>query len=204
MLPLVAPSLIEQSALGYTSPRIGNRHRVYVPHGAFRCAGDDQWVAIAVCNDTQWQAACSVLQRPDLATLTAAERRAREAELEEAISAWTAERPAEEAMNTLQAKGVAAGVVRLPGDLDKDPHLTARGFWHRVDRPFIGPHWQSSAAWREGSDAYPVRRVAPTLGQDNEAILIGMLGLDSTELTRLAAADIIGTVPKPRRAQGDA
>ena len=46
--------------------------------------------------------------------------------------------------------------------------------------------------------------MAPTLGQDNEAVLIGMLGLDATDLTRLAAADIIGTVPKPRRAQGDA
>ena len=204
MLSLLAPSLIEQSAFGFTSPRIGNRHRVHVPHGAFRCAGEDQWVAIAVCDDTQWQAACTVLNRPDLAAATAAQRRAREDELEALISAWTANRPAEDAMAILQEHGIAAGVVRLPGHLDKDPHLMARGFWHQLDRPFIGPHWQSSAAWREGPNAYPVRRVAPTLGQDNEAILIGMLGLDAKELTRLAAADIIGTVPKPRRAQGDA
>ena len=204
MLPLVAPALIEQSALGHVFPRIGNRHRVHVPHGCFRCAGDDAWVAIAVCNDTQWRAACDVLRRPDLATLTAAERRAREDELEALIGAWTGTRAAEDAMNTLQAAGVAAGVARLPFDLDKDPHLVARRFWHRLDRPFIGPHWQSSAAWREGRDAYPVRRVAPTLGQDNEAILGGILGLDAAELQRLAQADIIGTVPKPRRAQGDA
>ncbi len=204
MLPLVAPSLIEQSATGVTSPRIGNRHRQHVPHGAFRCAGNDAWVAIAVCDDTQWRATCGVLGRPDLANLTTAERRAREDELETLISAWTAARPAEDAMNTMQAAGVAAGVVRVPIDLDKDPHLTARGFWHRMDRPFIGPHWQSSAAWREGKDPYPIRRVAPTLGQDNEAILSGMLGLDPAALERLAAADIIGTIPKPRRAQGDA
>jgi len=204
MLPLVAPSLIEQSATGAVSPRIGNRHRQHVPHGAFRCAGDDAWVAIAVCGDSQWRATCGVLGRPDLANLTAAERRAREDQLEALISAWTATRPAEDAMNTLQAAGVAAGVVRVPIDLDKDPHLVARGFWHRMDRPFIGPHWQSSAAWREGENAYPIRRVAPTLGQDNEAILCGMLGLDRAALERLAATDIIGTVPKPRRAQGDA
>ena len=204
MLPLVAPSLIEQSALGYTAPRIGNRHRVHVPHGAFRCVGDDQWVAIAICNDTQWQVVCGVLNRPDLAILNAAQRRSREDELEALIEAWTESRPAEAVMNILQDKGVAAGVVRRPGDLHEDPHLVARGFWHRTDRRFIGPHWQSSAAWREGPNAYPVRRVAPTLGQDNEAVLIGMLGLDATDLTRLAAADIIGTVPKPRRAQGDA
>ena len=204
MLPLVAPSLIEQSALGFTSPRIGNRHRVHVPHGAFRCAGNDQWVAIAICNDAQWHAACSVLQRSDLSSLDAGERRACEDELDAIIETWTKARPAEEAMNALQAAGVAAGVVRVPGDLDKDPHLQARGFWHRMDRPFIGPHWQSSAAWREGPNAYPVRRAAPTLGQDNESILTGMLGLTESDLSRLAAVDIIGTVPKPRRAQGDA
>ena len=204
MLPLVAPSLIEQSALGFTSSRIGNRHREHVPHGAFRCQGDDQWVVIAVCDDAQWQAVCTVINRPDLAALTASQRRSREDELEALIETWTNTQEAEDAMNALHKAGVAAGVVRRPGDLDKDPHLLARGFWHRVDRPFIGPHWQSSAAWREGPNAYPIRRVAPTLGQDNASILIGMLGLHATDLVRLADADIIGTVPKPRRAQGDA
>jgi len=87
--------------------------------------------------------------------------------------------------------------------LDRDPHLVARGFWHQHDRDFIGTHLQSSAAFREGRDPYPVRRVAPTLGQDNEAILAGRLRLTKSELDRLAAADIIGTVPKPRRAQSD-
>jgi crotonobetainyl-CoA:carnitine CoA-transferase CaiB-like acyl-CoA transferase len=204
MLPLVAPALIEQSATGHVSARIGNRHRVHVPHGCFRCADDDAWLAVAVSNDAQWVAACNVLARPDLARLTTAQRRAREEELEALITAWTARHSAEDAMNLLQEAGVAAGVARLPFDLDKDPHLVARGFWHRVVRPFIGPHWQSSAPWREGRDAYPIRRVAPTLGQDNAAILGGMLGLSTEDLERLAAADIIGTVPKPRRAQGDA
>jgi crotonobetainyl-CoA:carnitine CoA-transferase CaiB-like acyl-CoA transferase len=107
-------------------------------------------------------------------------------------------------MTALQAVGVAAGVARLPAELDRDPHLVARGFWRRVDRPFIGPHWQSSAAFREGPLPYPLRRVAPTLGQDNDAILRGRLGLTEAEMADLAARDVIGTVPKPRRPQGDA
>jgi crotonobetainyl-CoA:carnitine CoA-transferase CaiB-like acyl-CoA transferase len=106
-------------------------------------------------------------------------------------------------MRLLQAQGVAAGVVRTPAALVDDPHLVARGFWHRLDRPFIGMHWQSSAAFREGPNAYPVRRVAPTLGQDNEAILAGRLDLGNKEMDRLKAAGVIGTVPKPRRAQSD-
>ena len=204
MLPLVAAALIEQSATGHVSPRIGNRHPTYVPHGCFRCAGDDEWVVVAVTDDRAWDALCSVLGREDLAGMTASARRTREDELEAMIGEWTARRAADDAMTVLQTAGVAAGVAWRPFTLDRDPHLLARGFWHRVDRPFMGTHYQSSAAFRGGAGPYPVRRVAPTLGQDNAAVLGGMLGLDAAELERLAEPDVTGTVPKPRRAQSDA
>jgi crotonobetainyl-CoA:carnitine CoA-transferase CaiB-like acyl-CoA transferase len=203
MIPLVAPALIAQSATGQTPPRIGNRHPLYVPQGCFRCNGDDSWIAVSITDDAMWQAAARLFGRIDLAGLTARQRRAREDELEALIAGWTATREADDAMAILQGAGIAAGVVRVPFDLVRDPHLTARGFWRRLDRPFIGMHWQSSAAFREGPDPYPVRRVAPTLGQDNEAILGGRLGLSRQELDRLAAAGVIGTVPKPRRQQSD-
>lgn len=82
MLPLVAPALIETSATGRMPPRIGNRHPLYVPQGAFRCAGDDAWVAISVTSDTMWDALAGVIDRPDLAGLSASQRREREDELE--------------------------------------------------------------------------------------------------------------------------
>ena len=203
MLPLVAPALIEQSALGRTSPRLGNRHPVHVPHGCFRCTGNDSWLVIAVTSDTAWRALAGLSGREDLAVLTVAERRAREDELETIIAAWTRGQEADAAMTMLQASGIAAGVARRPFDLLTDPHLCARDFWHRVERPFIGTHYQTSAAFREGVEPYPLRRPAPTLGQDNETILGGRLGLDRNELSRLAALGVIGTVPNPRRAQGD-
>ena len=203
MLPLVAPALIEASATGRIAPRIGNRHPHYVPQGAFRCMGDDAWLAISVTSGTMWDALCALMQRPDLTGLAAPERREREDELEAIISAWTATRGADDAMAGCQTKGVAAGVVRVPIDLADDPHLAARGFWRRADRPFIGPHWQSSAAFRLGDDPLPLRLVAPTLGQDNVMILSGRLGLDPAAIDRLASADVIGTIPKPRRAQSD-
>jgi crotonobetainyl-CoA:carnitine CoA-transferase CaiB-like acyl-CoA transferase len=204
MLPLVAPALIEQSATGTVSPRLGNRHPVHVPHGCFRCAGDDAWLAIAVIDDTAWRALGCLLQREDLASLKAQDRRARESELETIIESWTAGKEADDAMLTLQAHGVAAGVARRPFDLLTDPHLRARGFWHQAERPFMGTHYQTSAAFREGAAPYPLRRPAPTLGQDNAAILGDRLGLGPDELERLSAVGVIGTVPKPRRPQGDA
>ena len=204
MLPLVAPALIEQSATGTTSPRMGNRHPAYVPHGCFRCAGDDDWLVIAVTGDAAWRALSGLTGREDLAGLDTAQRRAREDELETILGAWTRGQNADTAMTALQTAGIAAGTARRPFDLLHDPHLVARGFWHRVERPFIGTHHQSSAAFREGGDPYPLRRPAPTLGQDNAAILGGRLGLDRDALERLERLEVIGTVPKPRRPQGDA
>jgi crotonobetainyl-CoA:carnitine CoA-transferase CaiB-like acyl-CoA transferase len=107
-------------------------------------------------------------------------------------------------MTTLQEAGIAAGVARRPFNLLTDPHLLARGFWQQAERPFIGAHFQTAAAFRGGTAPYPLRRPAPTLGQDNEAILGDRLGLDRNELDRLAERDVIGTIPKPRRPQGDA
>jgi len=203
MLPLVAPALIEQSATGRTGPRIGNRHALHVPQGCFRCAGDDRWIAISITDDAAWAALCGLLRRADLAELTTPQRRQQEAELEAVIGGWTASRNAEEVMAQLQARGVAAGVARQPFELDRDPHLTARNFWRRVDRPYIGSQWQSSSAFREGAAPHPIRRVSPTLGQDNETILSGRLGLSRETLDRLAREGVIGTIPKPRRAQSD-
>jgi crotonobetainyl-CoA:carnitine CoA-transferase CaiB-like acyl-CoA transferase len=204
MLPLVAQKLIEQSATGRVSPRAGNRHPVHVPHGCFRCAGDDEWLAIAVTGDNVWRTFCGLLGREDLAGLDETARREREGDLETIVAGWTRNKRADATMMALQAVGIAAGVARRPFDLLTDPHLVARGFWHQVERPFIGTHYQTSAAFREGTEPYPLRRAAPTLGQDNEAILGGRLGLDSKELERLAGLGVIGTVPKPRRPQGDA
>ena len=204
MLPLVAPGILEQSATGKISQRIGNRHPRHVPHGAFRCLGADDWLVLAVTSAAAWRELAMLVGRKDLAGLARAERRAREDEIETLVTAWTAVRPAEEAMILLQSRGVAAGVARRPFDLLQDTHLLSRGFWTKVERPYIGAHYQTAAPFREGPDPYPLRRAAPTLGQDNDAILGGWLGLDRAALDRLASLKVIGTVPEPRRPQGDA
>jgi crotonobetainyl-CoA:carnitine CoA-transferase CaiB-like acyl-CoA transferase len=200
MLPLVAPSIIEQSATGNASPRIGNRHPVFVPHGCFPSLGEDQWITLAVRNDDEWQALCRVMHRSDLAAdpalATAAGRRAEEDRIEVAVRHWTATVRPDLAMVTLQEAGIPAGVARLPMDLAGDPHLMQVGHWQPVVRPFMGPHLLPSVAYREGDGArpYDIQRLAPTLGQHNREILGGLLGLGEGEIAELTAAGVIGHV----------
>jgi crotonobetainyl-CoA:carnitine CoA-transferase CaiB-like acyl-CoA transferase len=200
MFPQVAPWIIEQSATGSVGPRLGNRHPWYAPHGCFPCDGDDAWVVIAVTGDAEWRSLCEAIERSDLysdpALATVTGRRAAEDELEAAIAAWTRGRSADEAMEALQAKGVAAGVARGFNELMfYEPHLVARGFWQEVDRPYLERHLQSSAAFREEGEAYPIRFPAPTLGQSTREVLTRILGLTTAELDRLEAEQVIGEEP---------
>jgi len=107
------------------------------------------------------------------------------------------------AMVTLQEAGIPAGVARLPVDLASDPHLMQVGHWQPAVRPFMGPHLVPSVAYREGDDAWPykIEHLAPTLGQHNNEILGGLLGLSDREIEQLAAAGIIGDIATSKKGQ---
>jgi len=197
VMPFAAPWIVAHSIDGTPPVKYGNRHPDFVPHGCFRCAGEDNWIVVAVSDDAMWPRLARLLGREDWASedkcKTATGRRAIEAEIEAAITAWTSARDPEMAMVALQAAGVAAGVARLPIDLLKDPQLHARGFIQQVDRAFIGKHPQPSMPFREGAEPFAIRSVPPTLGEHNREILGGMLGLSDAELEELAREGIIGT-----------
>lgn len=197
MLPFAAPWITAHSIDDLPPVRYGNRHPQFVPHGCFRCAGEDNWILVAATDDEMWQRLARLIGRADLATddtLKSAEaRRAVENILESCIAAWTLTRDADEAMSELQAAKVAAGVARLPIDLLQDPHLRSRKFLQKFERAFIGLHPQPSMPIREGSKPYVIRTVAPTLGQHNQEILSGLLGLSDDEIAQLERETIIGT-----------
>ncbi|WP_108661342.1 CaiB/BaiF CoA transferase family protein [Acuticoccus kandeliae] len=200
-LAMVAPWIAEQSATGRTTPRMGKGHPAFVPYGSFPCRGEDAWVTLAVETEAEWKGLCTTIGAADLgadASLTTLSgRRPREVEIDAAIAAWTAGRTPEEAMAGLQAVGVPAGIAHRPVDLLKDPHLCARGFWQEMAREWSGPQPYPSPTFREGSGPLPIRRAAPTLGQHNEEVLEGILGLSAAELAALEDAGIIGKEAVP-------
>ena len=197
MMPFAAPWITAHSIDGQEPVKYGNRHPDFVPHGCFPCAGADNWIVVAVSSDAMWPKLAKLLGRTDWATdawlRTATGRRAIEREIERAIKAWTSARDSEAAMAALQAAGVASGVARLPMELLRDPQLRARGFIQEVDRAFIGRHPQPSMPFREGAKPFPIRSAPPTLGQHNQEILGGLLGLSDAEIDQLTRDGIIGT-----------
>ncbi|MCP3392213.1 CoA transferase [Bradyrhizobium sp. CCGB12] len=198
MIPFAAPWMTLHSIDGASPVKYGNRHPQFVPHGCFRCAGEDNWVMVAATDQHMWQSLARLIGRPDWATDVSLEfaeaRRDSEDLIEQAIEAWTITRDADQAMSELQSAGIAAGVARLPIDLLRDRHLRARGYLQEVDRAFIGGHPQPSMPIREGERPNAIRSAAPTLGQHNREILSGLLGLSDSEIAHLAREGIIGAV----------
>ena len=165
---------------GEQPQRKGNSHYKHAPHGVYRCKGDDRWLAIAVTCEEQWRALCDVMVKPALAEdrrfSDEAARKENEAELDSIIASWTKECDAIDAMNALQAAGVAAGAVHRSVDMLDDPHLREREFFVTLDEPDVGRKtYPGQAIIAEGLAKQLWRPSAP-LGAHNEFILNKLLG----------------------------
>jgi crotonobetainyl-CoA:carnitine CoA-transferase CaiB-like acyl-CoA transferase len=200
-LNVAAEALLEASANGRELRRDGNRGPGASPQGVYRCAGADDWVALAVLDDAGWRGLAGVLGRADLAGRgdlgTEAGRRAAADELDAAIGAWTEGMTAGAAEARLRGAGLAAARVRTTSDLLADPQLVARGFWEPVSHPVTGNFLTTGQPFRSAvTGRFPARAGSPTLGQHNEEILAGILGLSTEEIRGLEQRQVIGTRPR--------
>ena len=179
--------LLEQLANGREPQPLGNRSLHRAPHGCYPARGEDRWVSIAVSSDAEWQGLCSALGL-DAAQFPTREARLANAErIDARISAWTRERDAHEVMHQLQAAGIAAAAVQTTEDqIQRDPHLAARGFFEEI------PHAKKGSVIAPGIPlgltGTPGRtpHAGEAIGQDNDYVFGEILKLGSEERTQLA------------------
>jgi crotonobetainyl-CoA:carnitine CoA-transferase CaiB-like acyl-CoA transferase len=199
-LNVAAEIVIEQSAYGRRLGRQGNRGLNAAPQGVYACAGEEQWLALAVATDDQWDALVDVLGRPawaGSAVLGSSKGRREHHDLiDEHLHKWLSCRRVEEVVEELLAAGVPAGRVVDPLDLLSNPQLRARGALEMIDSPVVGQHETISLPFRLASRSKPwIVSAAPTLGQHNYEILQTLLGIDRSEIAALEAKAVIGSRP---------
>lgn len=190
---VIAPALLDYTANGRVQERQGNRLPHAAPHGAYRCQGDDRWLAMAVFDEEQWCALCRALGDPDwtreerFATLRG--RKEHEDDLDRLVEAWTVTQTAEEAMAALQAAGVPAGVVQTAEDvLDRDPHLRERCYYEYLEHPEAGRTAYDGPGFRLSKTPGRLLSPAPLLGQHTEFVCKEVLGLSDEEIADLLVA----------------
>ena len=188
---------LEYELTRQSRPRRGNRHPAMAPHGVYRCAGEDQWVAISVKTDEEWWEMCEAMQMPQLAHNprfeTLPSRLRNQDELDDIIERWTCQASRYHVAQLLQERGVPAGpVLDCGADAYDDPHLQARDYFQQVTHPEAGTYRHVREAWTASRTDPPLPRHAPLLGQDNEYVYKELLGFSDADYRRFEEMGHIG------------
>ena len=172
----LAPAVLDHTVNGNHPTRQGNADPWATPHGVYRCAGDDEWAAIACETDEQRAALCGVI-----GGLTDAD-----------IEAWTATRATAEVEAALQAVGVPVHGVQNSAACYADAQLQHRGHYATVPHPVHDTCIIEGPRLRMSRTPPFVRRANPTMGEHNDLVLGQLLGYDEERITELVIAGALG------------
>ena len=146
-------------------------------HDCFRCAGEDEWIAVAAEDEAQLAAVAAVAGAPS----------GDPDAVRDALEAWCAEREPRDAMEALQAAGVPAGAATTAKDRFEDPHYRARGTYVETEHPSIGWEMVYRAPWIWPDEIPLANDRAPLMGEHNEYVVCELLGRPREDLDRLTA-----------------
>jgi len=190
---MIAP-LVLSSAVNKTSPRrLGNRSPSVAPQGVYRCAGSDEWCAISVQNDGQWQAMVAAMGNPAWGTdprfTTILGRLRHHDEIDGYIEAWTKQLPNTEVERRLKAVGVPAERMRRIQDLI-DAHDGTEVF-KKMEEPEVGSMLTTWLPFTLSLSQFSPPRPAPSLGGNTREVLESWLDLSEGEIDELKTQGVL-------------
>jgi crotonobetainyl-CoA:carnitine CoA-transferase CaiB-like acyl-CoA transferase len=168
------------AAGGTRCARQGNADAGVFHQGVYATQGTERWVAVTFHDAADWKkfAVVEHLQGADAAARDAA------------LAAWFAARRDHDAADSLQALGIAAGVVQDMQDLfERDPQIPARGALVPLEHPLLGTfgHMRTPIAFSR-SVFRPYR--APSIGEHNRAIATTLCRLTPDRVAALETAGV--------------
>ena len=186
--------LLLSSVVNGTAPtRMGNRSTSFAPQGLYRCAGEDQWCAISVQNDAQWQSLISAMNaRPwgnDERFATLLGRLRHHDEIDARIETWTSPLRSDDVESRLQAVGVSARRMRRVDDLVNGPE-PATVFEDMADKR-LGSMLVTSHPFFFSSGTLRPPTSAPSMGEHNYQALSDWLGFSEQEVRALIEEKVL-------------
>jgi formyl-CoA transferase len=177
-------TLATYDRLGIVREREGNRLRNSAPLDNWE-SSDGKWVCIIAAGDGLFPRLARAMGREDLLTdarfRTMALRAEHGDEINGIVAAWVRARTAREIQDVLERHEVPFGVAYSVADIFVDPHVAARGDIETVDDPVIGPVRMQGVYPRFSRTPGAIQRGAPRLGEHNDEVYGGLLGLSDAE-----------------------
>ena len=171
--------------LGIVREREGNRVPNSAPLDNYPTA-DGKYVCVVAGSDANFRRLCKAMGTPELADDpewdTLAKRGARSDEINGIVAAWTSSLTAAEVEAACIEHDVPVGTAYSAADIVADLHIRARGDLVTIDDPVAGPHLQQAPFPRRAGEVPSPPDPAPALGQHNEEVWCGLVGLSPDEL----------------------
>ena len=195
VLAVMESLVTEYDKTGYIRERTGAILPRIAPSNVYPTK-DGIYVIIAANMDSVFKRLADVMGRPELASdpkyATHTARGENQAELDELISAWTLTLGREELGRMLDEGGVPRGDIYRAPEMLEDAHFKARQTIVDVLHPKLGTLKMQNVTPRLSETPGRVATPGPALGQHNQEVFSGLLGLDPAKLDALGKAGVIG------------
>jgi crotonobetainyl-CoA:carnitine CoA-transferase CaiB-like acyl-CoA transferase len=173
--------------------RLGNRLSSSAPFGAYNAK--DGYVVICTITDPQWQKVLQAIGREDLSGeqryVTRENRTKNMDEVDGVVQGWCKERTVEEAVAALNKFQVPCSPVPTFDQVASDPQLLSRDMIVEVDQPVSGKVKLIGSVYKMSKTPGDPKKIIPAVGEHNEEIYGGLLGIDAQEMQKLKEESVI-------------
>jgi crotonobetainyl-CoA:carnitine CoA-transferase CaiB-like acyl-CoA transferase len=178
---------------GIVPGRLGNAHPNIVPYQVF--ATKDGHLILATSNDNQFRRFAKVAGIEAFATdprfSTNAARVAHRELVVDALKPIFVQRTSAQWISDLEAVNVPCGPINRVDQVFSDPQAIARGLNIAMRHAAVGELHLPASPLRLSRTPPEYRNAPPLLGEHNEVVLTGLLGIGADEIKRLRQAGVV-------------
>ena len=198
-MQLIAPALMDVMMNSRSPNRTGNRHDRFAPQGVYRCRGENEWVAITVRTDIEWQSLANLIGKPEVAKdnrfIDLDGRQIHHEDIDKLVENWTQTLTPQEAETVMQGAGIPAGALLNLNEAFTHPQFQHRNTLVHVEHPEMGTFPHTRTAWRSKNKNEGVAGPAPTFGNANKYVLSDLLNFSQEEQQKLKDLGIVSDAP---------
>ena len=194
VLAMMESLITEYDKAGHIRERTGAILPKIAPSNVYSTQ-DGEMVLIAANQDTVFTRLAEAMGQPELAKdpryATHTARGEHQAQLDALIGAWAGRNSRAEILRLLEKFGVPGGLIYRAPEMLADPHFAAREAIVSVPHPDFGTLKMQNVVPKLSETPGSVRSPSPKMGEHNEAIYRGLLGLSEERMQQLQARKVI-------------
>lgn len=179
---------------GFVRERMGPGTVNVVPHSHYPTK-DNRWIAIACTNDKIYQRLAVAMNEPHMAQPenwgTLANRERDRAEVDRRVGEWTATHDRAELMRICEEAQVPCGPLYSIDEIFEDPQYAARGNILKMKDERVGELPIPNLMPRLSETPGRVNWLGPSLGEHNDEVFKGLLGMSDDDVRRLGDAGVL-------------